>query len=223
MTIAESERKGSHSISEATTSLMRPTSASRSHSVIIFDATTAAYLLQLDRLGHRSPSFGSFGEGRARAILLKATWRHIGVSSLELLFAKRASLGFRARSPGAQEWAPLDELMRRCVLATTKAEDLSCRICGNAFEYVEMPTWREEPWERDRRALEDRERRRWRLTGDLGGGSDHLPASRVELSDGGRSKARRDPGLFLRSPRQRLVAWFFFLVLVLAGRARGLW
>ncbi len=46
--IAESERNGSHSISEATTSLMSPTSASRSHNVILSDATTVDRLLQLE-------------------------------------------------------------------------------------------------------------------------------------------------------------------------------
>jgi hypothetical protein len=46
--MAESERNGSHNISEATTSLMSPTSASRSHNVILFDATTADRLLQLE-------------------------------------------------------------------------------------------------------------------------------------------------------------------------------
>jgi hypothetical protein len=46
--MAESERNGSHNISEATTSLMSPTSASRSHNVILSDATTADRLLQLE-------------------------------------------------------------------------------------------------------------------------------------------------------------------------------
>jgi hypothetical protein len=39
--IAVSERNGSHSISEATRSLMSPISVSRSHNDISFDATTA--------------------------------------------------------------------------------------------------------------------------------------------------------------------------------------
>jgi hypothetical protein len=65
-----------------------------------------------------------------------------------------------------------------------------------------VPTHKEEPWERDRRAIEEREARRTRGYGALGA------PGRLELSSGGREKASvRHRGVFLSSPRQRAVVW----------------
>jgi hypothetical protein len=94
-----------------------------------------------------------------------------------------------------------------------------------AVEYVEVPTHQEEPWERDRRAIEDRERRRLRSSDVVESRRDEpweryrgSAASRFELSAGGRSKAVHASAGW---SRPRLVVapgeWWFVVLVVVFG------
>jgi hypothetical protein len=91
-----------------------------------------------------------------------------------------------------------------------------------AVEYVEVPTFREEPWERDRRAIEDRERHRLRSAG----GDRRPPGPGLELSVGGSEKARgvrrrrrwwRLPSF----PHEQRMAWIVFVSFLLGELVAG--
>jgi hypothetical protein len=82
---------------------------------------------------------------------------------------------------------------------------------------VEVPTFREEPWESDRRAIEDRERHPLRSAAS--GGDRRPPGTGLELSVGGREKARvvarrrwwRLPSF----PHEQRMVWIVFVSFLL--------
>jgi hypothetical protein len=87
---------------------------------------------------------------------------------------------------------------------------------------VEVPTFREEPWERDRRAIEDRARRLIPPSAEVYArqvsvGRRRREVARSRIGAGVMVRRSADPGVFLRSPAQRRIAWFVLLFLFAAA------